>query len=140
MNMYNTLITPYLINIFHYLLKFPAVASTCQEFIISRFSLSDVFNCEQFPDSTDPAVCFDMTYGKCNIPNNMYFPATILLHFQCIGLHAKYCFAYALKNVAYSICPYICIRLALLAIFLWVFFLLLLLLGIISPKNLTSII
>ncbi|XP_071530447.1 uncharacterized protein [Panulirus ornatus] len=42
-----------------------SVASTCQEFISSGFSLSNVFNCEQFPDSTDPTVCSDMTREPC---------------------------------------------------------------------------
>ncbi|XP_045601293.1 uncharacterized protein [Procambarus clarkii] len=42
-----------------------SVASTCQEFVISGVGLSDVFNCERFPDSTDPAVCFDMTNEPC---------------------------------------------------------------------------
>lgn len=40
-----------------------SVASTCQEFVIKGFGLSDVFNCDKFPDSTDPAVCFDATQG-----------------------------------------------------------------------------
>ncbi|XP_042239181.1 uncharacterized protein LOC121877480 isoform X2 [Homarus americanus] len=42
-----------------------SVASTCQEFVISGVGLSDVFNCERFPHSTDPAVCFDMTQEPC---------------------------------------------------------------------------
>lgn len=46
------------------LVLLPAVASTCQEFVIKGFGLSDVFNCDKFPDSTDPAVCFDATQGK----------------------------------------------------------------------------
>ncbi|XP_063609560.1 clumping factor B-like isoform X2 [Penaeus indicus] len=40
-----------------------SVASTCQEFVIKGFGLSDVFKCDRFPDSTDPAVCFDATQG-----------------------------------------------------------------------------
>ncbi|MPC12018.1 Atrial natriuretic peptide-converting enzyme [Portunus trituberculatus] len=42
-----------------------SVAATCQEFITSRFSLSSAFDCEQFPDSSDPNVCFDLTQEPC---------------------------------------------------------------------------
>ncbi|XP_064113718.1 uncharacterized protein LOC135220503 [Macrobrachium nipponense] len=42
-----------------------SVAATCQEFVISAVSLRGVFDCEKFPDSTDPAVCFDMTQEPC---------------------------------------------------------------------------
>ncbi|XP_066961068.1 uncharacterized protein [Macrobrachium rosenbergii] len=42
-----------------------SVAATCQEFVISAVSLSSVFDCEKFPDSTNPAVCFDMTQEPC---------------------------------------------------------------------------
>ncbi|XP_063844084.1 uncharacterized protein LOC135090873 isoform X3 [Scylla paramamosain] len=41
-----------------------SVAATCQEFITSRFSLSSAFDCEQFPDSSDPSVCFDLTQAE----------------------------------------------------------------------------
>lgn len=42
-----------------------SVASTCQEFVIKDFILSNVFDCERFPDSTDPSVCFDASQEPC---------------------------------------------------------------------------
>ncbi|KAK7085871.1 hypothetical protein SK128_006194 [Halocaridina rubra] len=42
-----------------------SVAVTCQEFIFSGLNLSNIFDCERFPDSNDPEVCFDMTQEPC---------------------------------------------------------------------------
>merc|ERR1719369_1238129 len=42
-----------------------SVGTTCAEFIISGLALSEVFECDRFPDSTDPSVCFDMSQGPC---------------------------------------------------------------------------
>ncbi|XP_068239309.1 uro-adherence factor A-like [Palaemon carinicauda] len=42
-----------------------SVAATCQEFVLSAVSLRNVFDCEKFPDSTDPSVCFHMTQEPC---------------------------------------------------------------------------
>jgi len=46
-----------------------AVADNCKEYVLAALSLSSVFDCDQFPQSSDPTVCFNLAStsaeGEC---------------------------------------------------------------------------
>merc|ERR1712071_720564 len=46
-----------------------AVAENCKDYVLAALSLSSVFDCDQFPQSSDPTVCFNLAStsaeGQC---------------------------------------------------------------------------
>ncbi|KAJ9587711.1 hypothetical protein L9F63_018862, partial [Diploptera punctata] len=65
-----------------------AVAEECKDFILATLDLSQVFNCEQYPDSDDPDICVNWARGDSCLDQEFQCPGGICIprRWQCDGV------------------------------------------------------